>query len=72
MKDIRINAKVIKDFNDSQTIDKDTNEPMACKVNDIIENMPRGRFNQLKSMGYVEEYKEPKKEVKFNLKKEEE
>ena len=55
MKDIKINAKVIQDFNDKTKIVN--GEPYKWEKNEIIDNMPRERFEELQSKGYVEEYK---------------
>lgn len=55
MRDIKINAKVIQDFNDKTKIVN--GEPYKWEKNEIIDNMPRERFEELQSKGYVEEYK---------------
>ena len=55
MKDIKINAKVIQDFNDKTKIVN--GEPYKWEKDEIISNMPRERFEELQSKGYVEEYK---------------
>ena len=55
MKDIKISAKVIQDFNDKTKIVN--GEPYKWEKNEIINDMPRTRFEELQSKGYVEEYK---------------
>lgn len=55
MKDIKISAKVIQDFNDKTKIVN--GEPYKWEKNEIINDMSRTRFEELQSKGYVEEYK---------------
>ena len=55
MRDIKISAKVIQDFNDKTKIVN--GEPYKWEKNEIINDMPRERFEELQSKGYVEEYK---------------
>lgn len=58
MKRTTIKAIVVKDFNDGSENNK------RYDINDIIENMPYGKFERLRSMGFVEEYK-PEEETKI-------
>ena len=53
MRPLKVKAKVIKEYNDSKNFDR------LVELNAIIE-LDYGRFEQLKALGYVEEYKEPK------------
>lgn len=55
MKDIKMSAKVIQDFNDKTKIVN--GEPYKWEKNEIINDMSRIRFEELQSKGYVEEYK---------------
>ena len=55
MKDIKMSAKVIQDFNDKTKIVD--GEPYKWEKNEIINDMSRVRFEELQSKGYVEEYK---------------
>lgn len=55
MRDIKISAKVIQNFNDKTKIVN--GEPYKWEKNEIIDNMSRERFEELQSKGYVEEYK---------------
>ena len=55
MKDIKISAKVIQDFNDKTKIVN--GEPYKWEKNEIINDMSRTRFEELQNKGYVEEYK---------------
>ncbi len=55
MKDIKISAKVIQNFNDKTKIVN--GEPYKWEKNEIINDMPRARFEELQSKGFVEEYK---------------
>lgn len=64
MKPIKIKAKVIEDYNDSLSGGK------LVEKDSIIE-LEYGRYEQLKSLGKVEEYKEPKTFTK-KVEKEEE
>lgn len=56
MKNFKVNAKVIENFNDKKNLDKDGN-PTLMEVGEVIENMDRERFEELESLGYVEEDK---------------
>ena len=56
MKDIKMSAKVIQDFNDKTRVNEDGSY-YKWEKNEIIDNMPRVRFEELQSKGYVEEYK---------------
>lgn len=55
MKKTTINAIVIKDFNDGSDNNK------RYDKDDIIENMPYGKYEKLKSLGFVEEHIEKQK-----------
>lgn len=66
MKDIKYNARVIQNFNDKTKLNED-GEPYLREKNEIIKDMDRARFQELQSLGYVEEVKgksieEPKNE----------
>lgn len=61
MRPLKVKAKVIEEFNDSK------NNGELQELDKILE-LDYGRFEQLRSLGKVEEYKEPVKPI---LKKEE-
>ena len=61
MREIKINAKVIQDFNDKTKLNEN-NEPYKWEKNEVIKDMTRERFEELKSKGYVIEEVEKKKE----------
>lgn len=54
MKENKINAIVINNFNDKTKMINGL--PYQYKKDDIIENMDKNRFEELNSMGYVKEY----------------
>ena len=66
MKEIKYNAKVIQDFNDKNKIDPKTGYFYKWEKNEIIKDMDRERFEELKAKGFVEE----EKSFKDNKKKE--
>lgn len=64
MKSFKVNAKVIKNFNDKTKLDEN-NEPYKWEKDEVIKDMPRERFEELQALGYVEEdksFKDTKKE----------
>lgn len=56
MKDIKINARVIENFNDKTRKNEDGSY-YKWEQNEVIKDMPRERFEELQSKGYVEEDK---------------
>lgn len=64
MKPLTIKAKVIQDYNDSK------NNGKLVEEGSIIE-LDYARYEQLKSIGKVEEYKEPIKLIKKEEKEDE-
>ena len=57
MKNFKVNAKVLVDFNDKEKLDNNGN-PYKWEKDEIIKEMDRERFEELKAKGYVEEAKE--------------
>lgn len=55
MKSFKVNAKVIKNFNDSTKLVD--GEPYKWEKDEVIKDMPRERFEKLQALGYVEEDK---------------
>lgn len=56
MKSFKVNAKVLVNFNDKTKLDEN-NEPYKWEKDEVIKDMPRDRFEELESLGYVEEDK---------------
>lgn len=56
MKNYKINAKVLVNFNDKTKPNEDGSF-YTWEKGEVIENMPRERFEELESKGYVEEFK---------------
>lgn len=56
MKSFKVNAKVIKNFNDSTKLNEN-NEPYKWEKDEVIKDMPRERFEKLQALGYVVEDK---------------
>lgn len=56
MKSFKVNAKVIVDFNDKTKIVD--GEPYKWEKDEVIKDMDRERFEELKAKGYVEEANE--------------
>ena len=56
MKSFKVNAKVLVGFNDKTKLDEN-NEPYKWEKDEVIKDMPRDRFEELESLGYVEEDK---------------
>ena len=56
MKSFKVNAKVLVNFNDKTKLDEN-NEPYKWEKDEVIKDMPRERFEELESLGYVEEDK---------------
>ena len=54
MRPLKVKAKVIEEYNDSK------NNNQLVELDTIVE-LDYGRFEQLKALGKVEEYKEPAK-----------
>lgn len=57
MKNFKVNAKVLVDFNDKTKLNEN-GEPYKWEKNEIIKDMERERFEELKAKGYVEEANE--------------
>lgn len=55
MKNFKVNAKVIENFNDSTKIVD--GEPYKWEKDEVIKDMPRERFEKLQALGYVVEDK---------------
>ena len=56
MLEYKVNAKVIKNFNDKTKLVN--GEPYLREVNEIIKDMDRSRFEELKAKGFVIENKD--------------
>ena len=63
MRPLKVKAKVIEEFNDSK------NNGKLIELDTILE-LDYGRYEQLKALGKVEEYKEPIKLIKKEEKEE--
>ena len=59
MKEIKYNAKVIENFNDKKNLDNKGN-PTLMEVGEIMKNLDRARFEELKAKGFVVEDKSVK------------
>lgn len=66
MKDIKINAKVIENFNDKTKIVN--GNPYTWEKGEIIHDIPRERFEELQSKGFVieDKTKEDKKKSEWD------
>ena len=69
MKNFNVTARVKVGFNDKTKLDEN-NEPQKWEEDEIIKDMPRDRFEELESLGYVEEDKTFKDTKKNKDKKE--
>ena len=56
MKSFKVNAKVLVNFNDKTKIVD--GEPYTWEKDEVIKDMDRERFEELKAKGYVEEANE--------------
>ena len=56
MKNFKVNAKVLVNFNDKTKIVD--GEPYAWEKDEVIKDMDRNRFEELKAKGYVKEANE--------------
>lgn len=56
MKNFKVNAKVLVNFNDKTKIVD--GEPYTWEKDEVIKDMDRERFEELKAKGYVEEANE--------------